>query len=111
MSDGVSPSGLQRRDYLILARFCLVLFGYAVLRGKVLTGHESVQPENAREMMADRDWLVPKCGGLPWLERPPLPHWIIGGIDALCGQYNNDRIVRIGPVLMATLVVLTTAWM
>src|SRR5262245_40205403 len=109
MSDAASPSALKRRDSILLAGFCVLLFGYPGLCGRVLTGHESVQPENAREMMADHDWLVPKCGGLPWLERPPLPHWIIGGIDALFGQYANDRVVRIGPLLMGTLIVLTTA--
>lgn len=111
MSDAVFPSPLKRRDYFLLAAFCILLYGYTVLCGRVLTGHESVQPENAREMMADHDWLVPKCGGLPWLERPPLPHWIIGGIDALFGQYDNDRVVRIGPLLMGTSIVLITAWL
>ena len=56
------PDRLSGRDYLLLAAFCLALFLLCPLFGKRLTGHESVLAQNSREMLIDRDWLVPKSG-------------------------------------------------
>lgn len=102
---------LRAIDFLLLTCFCCVLFGYFLVDGAPLTGHESVVPQNAREMMADHDWLIPKCGGLPWLERPPLPDWVIIGIASFFGHCDRDWIVRIAPALLGTAVVLLVAWM
>jgi 4-amino-4-deoxy-L-arabinose transferase-like glycosyltransferase len=106
-----APNQLSVRDYVLLACFCIALFGCTLVCGGVLTGHESVLPENTREMLANHDWLVPRIGGEPWLERPPLPDWIMAGIDAVCGRSDSDRVVRIGPILMTTCVVLLASWM
>jgi 4-amino-4-deoxy-L-arabinose transferase len=102
---------LRPRDYLLLGAICLVLFGYALLDGRVLTMHEAVLPQSAREMMADHDWLIPKFGGQPWLERPPVPQWITVALASLCGACDSEAVVRAGPALMGTLVVLLVAWM
>ena len=111
MSDPFPEPRLRRTDYAVLGVVCLVLFGYTLVAGRMLTGHESVVPQNAREMFADHDWIIPKVGGLPWLERPPLPDWILVGIGEVFGRLDRDWIVRIGPVLMGTGVVLLAAWM
>jgi 4-amino-4-deoxy-L-arabinose transferase-like glycosyltransferase len=62
-------------------------------------------------MMADHDWIIPKIGGLPWLERPPLPDWIIIGIASIFGHCDRDWIVRIAPAGLGTLVVVMVAWL
>jgi 4-amino-4-deoxy-L-arabinose transferase-like glycosyltransferase len=98
-------------DYFILTSFCLALFGCTLVCGGLLTGHESVLPENAREMLANHDWLVPRLGGEPWLERPPLTDWIMAGIDLAFRRSDSDRVARVGPVLMALSVVLIVGWM
>ena len=102
---------LTRGDYAVLAAFCLVLFGYACFSGRVLTMHEARLPEASREMLAAGDWIIPRCGGRPWLERPPLPHWITMGVASLFGRCDQVWIVRIPPVLMGLASVLMLAWM
>lgn len=111
MSASFSDRQLCRSDYLLLGLFSLTLFGFSLIGGRVLTMHESRLPQAAREMFADGDWLIPKCGGRPWLERPPLPHWITVGIASIFGRCDRVWIVRIPPVLMGTLSVLLLAWM
>lgn len=111
MQPAKATDGLTSRDYLLLLFFCLVLFGCSVICGGTLSGHESVLPENTREMLANHDWLVPRIGGEPWLERPPLPDWIMAVINVACGTSDSDRVVRIGPILMTTIVVLLAGWM
>jgi 4-amino-4-deoxy-L-arabinose transferase-like glycosyltransferase len=102
---------LRVNDYLLLGAFCLILFGYAMFSGSPLSLHSARLPECAREMMANHDWLIPRSGGRPWLERPPLPHWITIAVSALFGQ-QCDRVwvVRLPAALMGVAIVLMTAW-
>ena len=75
-------SRLRLRDFLILAAFCLLLFGFEMFSGRPLSLHEARLPELSREMFLHHNWLFPQSGGRPWLERPPLPQWIEVGIWA-----------------------------
>lgn len=102
---------LQRWDYAILAAFCLLFFSYSFYGGRPLSMHEAVLPETSREMLADRDWIVPKNGGRPWLESPPLPQWITTSIGMAVGRLDEVWIARIGPALMGTISVLLVGWM
>jgi len=103
--------GLRRIDGLLLSAYCCVLFGVALWSGRPLTLHESVLPQSAREMLADGDWVVPKKGGTPWLESPPLPQWITVALATPFGRCDTEAIVRLGPALVGWAVVLLTAWM
>jgi 4-amino-4-deoxy-L-arabinose transferase-like glycosyltransferase len=103
---------LRSTDYLLLGVFCFVLFGYAMFGGSPLSLHSARLPECAREMMANHDWLIPRSGGRPWLERPPLPHWITIGVSALLGQRCDCVwVVRLPAALMGLSIVLMAAWM
>lgn len=106
-----SSTPLGRSDWTVLIGYCVLLFGVALISDRPLTLHESVLPQSAREMFADGDWLVPKKGGEPWLESPPLPQWCTVAIASLFGRCDTEAIVRIGPVIVATMTVCLTAWM
>jgi 4-amino-4-deoxy-L-arabinose transferase-like glycosyltransferase len=101
----------RSRDYALLVLICLVLFGYSLVGARPLTMHEGIVPESACEMLADGDWAIPKSGGRPWLERPPLPQWITAGIAAAVGTCADEWVVRLPSVLLATGVVLLVARM
>ncbi len=106
------PDRLVFADYAILSLFCLILFGYYMFRGRPLSLHKARVPQTAREMLAGHNWLFPQSGGRPWLERPPLPHWMLIGASVIFGQKcDSEWIVRLPSVLMGTSVVLMTAWM
>jgi len=102
-----SDSGLRVRDYLLLGIACLLLSGSGILANESFTGHEAVVPQSAREMMVHHDWLVPTIGGYPWLERPPLSHWLIIGAASICGQSEAEWVYR----LPAALVALGIVWL
>ena len=118
-----SQDTLARRDVLTLVGYCLLLFGIATVSGRPLTLHECVLPQTARSMFADHDFIIPKINGQtaeraagampsePWLESPPLPQWITVALAAPFGRCDSEGIVRIGPMLVGTYVVLLTAWM
>jgi 4-amino-4-deoxy-L-arabinose transferase-like glycosyltransferase len=107
----LNANRLTTADWSLLVLFCGLLFGFSLVGGRPLTMHEGVLPQTAREMFSDGDWIVPKNGGRPWLESPPLPQWITVCIASLFGRCDEVWIARIGPALAATWVVVLTAWM
>src|SRR5262245_22720321 len=98
-------------DYLLLAGFCLVLFGFTSLYERTLNPHETVHCLNVREMLASGDWLVPTYGGRPWLERPPLPHWLTALVAAPFGAGEKVWTYRLSSHLAGMACVLLVAWM
>lgn len=110
-SDTPLTSAPPRRDFILLSLFCLALFGYSMFSGRPLSLHEARLPEVSREMLRNGDWLIPQSGGRPWLERPPLPHWITVAVSAVLGQHcDSVWVVRLPAALAGLVTVLLTAW-
>ena len=105
------PDVPSRVDYLVVAAFALMLFGYAAFGGRPLTMHEARLPQTSREMLASGHWLLPTSGIRPWLERPPLPHWVVAAAMVVTGHADRVWVVRLPSAAMGTLTVLLTVWM
>jgi 4-amino-4-deoxy-L-arabinose transferase-like glycosyltransferase len=103
------PRTLRRGDYLLLAGFCLLLFGFTLGYGRSFSTHETIHCVNVREMIADGDWIIPHFGGRPWLERPPLPFWITVPLVRVLGDI--PAVYRLAPMLAAVPCVLLAGWM
>jgi len=93
------------------SRFVVFLIGLAFV-APGLVGHDPwrafdvVSIEIAHQMQATGDWIVPRLGGEPYLEDPPLYHWIglaFGkGLGGLLGFHNAVRIAS-GVAMLAAL--------
>src|SRR5262245_33855349 len=109
-----APVGASRllgwKQAAALFLFSLALFGYSTVGGRPLTMHEARLPQSAREMLAGHEWLLPTVGGRPWVERPPLPHWIVIGMGALAGGLESPWVARLASALAGCLTVLLVAW-
>lgn len=70
----------------ILVIFTLVTF-FANTRALPTDIMEERNIVTAREMVSDGNWLVPTMNGQLRLEKPPLPTWVAGAIEAVC-PYN-----------------------
>lgn len=101
---------LRRSDFAFLLLLCALLYGYALVQPRVLTTHETVHCLNVREMFDSGEFFIPTYGGRPWLERPPLPHWLTGIFASLTGDMNRGWSMRLGSIFMATLATLVYAW-
>ncbi len=102
---------VQRRDYLGVAAFTIVLYAVVLAVGGPLTLHEGVLSQTTKAMLANHDWLVPRYGDAPWLERPPLPQWISCAICTVIGHCDAEWNVRIGSALSGLITVLITLWL
>lgn len=113
-SPQVDAGSIERRlrpvDYLVLGLLCLVLYGFTLLNPRLLNAHETAHCLNVSEMFTTGDWFIPTYGGRPWLERPPLPHWMTAAAVYLSGDMVVERSYRIGSIVIATLTVLIFAW-
>ena len=69
--------------------FLLVLWALSIGLGlgtaPRLTYHEAFVAQGAREILASGHWWHPTIGGLPWLEKPPLPFWLVAGLGRCAG--------------------------
>src|SRR5271168_3590737 len=95
-----STAKISWKDYLLVGLYSLILFGFAGFSGRPLTMHEARLPQTSREMLWHHEWLLPSSGGRPWLERPPLPHWIVISFMKLFGADDRVWIVRFPSALM-----------
>jgi 4-amino-4-deoxy-L-arabinose transferase-like glycosyltransferase len=73
-----------------------------------LTYHEAFVAQGAREMLDSGNWVYPRIGGLPWLEKPPLPWWLVAVLGRCIGGV-NETIARLPSALAAMALVLGVA--
>jgi 4-amino-4-deoxy-L-arabinose transferase-like glycosyltransferase len=108
MPEEVIERRLRKSDVLLLVLFCTLLYGFLMVDRRVLNPHETVHCQNVREMLRDGDWIIPHYGGRPWLERPPLPHWLTAASVALFND-SGEWCYRLSCALAAVFLVLLVA--
>jgi len=76
--DGIAsgPRDLSLGHWAVLAAFAIPVLFFNLGGARLLTYHESLQAGAAKVMAGTGEWLIPRLGGEPWLEKPPLPHWL-----------------------------------
>jgi 4-amino-4-deoxy-L-arabinose transferase-like glycosyltransferase len=96
------------------AAFWAAIFGYAGLLyginlggAHALTDHEILVAGVARQMAADGTWGMLLIGDNPWLEKPPLPHWLAALSGSIFGF--SEWAVRLPSALAGVGTVLVVA--
>lgn len=92
---------LSIRSILLIAAFGLTAFTVRSGPPWVLTYHEAYFAEPAREMLRTGDWLIPRMGGIPSWQKPPLTHWMIALAMGLT-RSESEWVVRF-PTLLCTI--------
>lgn len=70
------------KKYIYITLLCIMAFfvNNEVLLPDIMEARNIV---TAREMVSDDSWLVPTMNGELRLEKPPLPTWVAGAIEAV----------------------------
>jgi 4-amino-4-deoxy-L-arabinose transferase-like glycosyltransferase len=95
-------AGLQLL-WLVLLSVLALLPGLGSSRR--LTYHEAFVAQGAKEILDSGNWAHPTIGGLPWLEKPPLPWWLVAALGRCVGQV-NETVARFPSALAASVLVL-----
>src|SRR5215469_3283271 len=98
-----SMTARTRTDVLLLAGFCAFLFFYGLGAFGLIGADEPRYAQVAREMLERHDWVTPRMGGNPWLEKPPLYYWEAMLAYAVLGV--TDVAARVPSAIKATLLV------
>lgn len=101
----VWPGPLGWRATLLLFVFGGTLLGISLGRTRVLTAHEVVFTETAREMVHTGDWRMIRFLGVPSTHKPPLTNWLIA-LSMVVFHSEAEWVCRLPSVLAALL----TAW-
>ncbi len=70
---------------LLLAVFFAVQF-VALFRPPLLDDADATHAEAAQHMALAGDWVTLKVDGVRYLEKPPLPYWLVAGLYRIFGQ-------------------------
>ena len=73
-----------------------------------LSYHEAFVAQGAREMLDSGGWAFPTIGGLPWLEKPPMPWWLVAALGRCAGGV-DETVARLPSAMAATMLVLGVA--
>jgi 4-amino-4-deoxy-L-arabinose transferase-like glycosyltransferase len=73
-----------------------------------LSYHEAFVAQGAREMLGSGSWAYPTIDGRPWLEKPPLPWWLVVAAGRIAGGV-DESVARLPSAVAATLLVLGVA--
>ncbi len=102
---GRSPSlglGLGLESVVLIVLLATLTLGVGLGRSARLSYHEALVGQGARELLeGGSDWRVPTVGGRPWLEKPPLAHWLVAVVGVLAGRV-DETVSRIPSVVAAT---------
>lgn len=101
----VSP----RRVVALVVLGTVLLFGY-LGSYRTLGSHEVFVAVPAREMLASGDWIVPRYGEIPRLQKPPLAYWIVATAGLVTGEV-SELTARLPSAFSACLLAcLVGAW-
>ncbi len=95
----------RRRSLVLLAIIFAVIYLGSVFSPPLLDDADSTHAEAAREMLARGDYITLHVNGIRYLEKAPLPYWLVAAGYRLFGV--NEFAAR----LPTALAVLLLAWL
>ena len=92
------PAGISRVSLLIIAMYGLVVLLVGLGSARVLTRHEVLAAQPAREMLRGPHWVIPTFAGEPRVVKPPATGWTIAAFMRLFGS-EHEFVVRLPAAL------------
>ena len=78
--EGVSEkllSSFWRRELLLLLIAAAVFLGCMISPPSLMDDVDAAHAQLARNMLRSHDWVIPQLDGVPYMEKAPLPYWLI----------------------------------
>jgi 4-amino-4-deoxy-L-arabinose transferase-like glycosyltransferase len=85
----------------------IVFFGCIISPPGLMDDVDAVHGQMARNMVTSGDWVIPHLDGVPYIEKAPLPYWLIAICYLLFGVH--DWVARIPTALGAVMLCFATA--
>ncbi len=103
------PSFMDRQyfDFVLVLVAAIVFLGCIFSPPGLMDDVDAAHGQLARNMIQSGDWVVPQLNGVPYIEKAPLPYWLIAISYLFLGVH--DWVARIPTALAAVLLCWTTA--
>lgn len=85
----------------------IVFFGCIISPPALMDDVDAVHGQIARNMVQSGDWVIAHLDGVPYMEKAPLPYWLIAICYLVMGVH--DWVARIPTALAAVLLCFATA--
>lgn len=103
------PRQLRAASYYALLLVFIVVYLGSVFSPPLLDDADSTHAEAAREMFLSGDYVTLHINGVRYLEKPPLPYWLVAGCYHLFGV--NEFATRLPMALSVLLLgLLALVW-
>src|ERR1051325_3289196 len=66
-----------RSGWIVVAAASLVFLAGSVSPPRLMDDVDAVQAQIARNMLMSGDWVTARLNGVAYLEKSPLPYWLI----------------------------------
>ncbi len=93
------------RHLLYLGALTGLALGIGLGSATRLTYHEAFIAQGAREILSSGQWSYPTIAGLPWLEKPPLPFWLVASLGWCTGTV-TPLVARLPSAMAGAVLVL-----
>jgi 4-amino-4-deoxy-L-arabinose transferase-like glycosyltransferase len=106
----LAPQRLHSRRHYEIALVivaAIVFFGCIISPPALMDDVDAVHGQIARNMVQSGDWVIAHLNGVPYMEKAPLPYWLIAICYLLMGVH--DWVARIPTALAAVLLCFVTA--
>jgi 4-amino-4-deoxy-L-arabinose transferase-like glycosyltransferase len=94
-------AGISAFSFWALATIFVAVYVGSMFTPPLLDDADSTHAEAAREMLVSGDWVTLHINGVRYLEKPPLPYWLVAVSYKLFGI--NEFSTRL-PIVLAVMV-------
>jgi 4-amino-4-deoxy-L-arabinose transferase-like glycosyltransferase len=101
------PSPRRHYEIVLVIVAAIVFFGCIISPPALMDDVDAVHGQIARNMVQSGDWVIAHLDGVPYMEKAPLPYWLIAICYFLMGVH--DWVARIPTALAAVLLCFVTA--
>ena len=101
------PSPRRHYEIVLVIVAAIVFFGCIISPPGLMDDVDAVHGQIARNMVQSGDWVIAHLDGVPYMEKAPLPYWLIAICYLLMGVH--DWVARIPTALAAVLLCFATA--
>ena len=101
------PSSRRHYEIVLVIVAAIVFFGCIISPPGLMDDVDAVHGQIARNMVQSGDWVIAHLDGVPYMEKAPLPYWLIAICYLLMGVH--DWVARIPTALAAVLLCFATA--
>jgi 4-amino-4-deoxy-L-arabinose transferase-like glycosyltransferase len=101
------PSPRRHYEIMLVIVAAIVFFGCIISPPALMDDVDAVHGQIARNMVQSGDWVIAHLDGVPYMEKAPLPYWLIAICYLLMGVH--DWVARIPTALAAVLLCFVTA--